>query len=110
MPIHWPFSILLNKKNKSTCEIFNLGTGDGITVLEAIQAFEKVNNLKLNYTIGPRRAGDVVAIFANKDKAEKELGWIPKYSLNDIMESAWKWEQKLKSDEKLFTTQNFKLN
>jgi UDP-glucose 4-epimerase len=101
---------LLNKKNKTGCEVFNLGTGNGITVLEAIQAFEKVNNLKLNYKIGPRREGDVVAIYANKDKAENELGWKPAFSLNDIMETAWKWEQKLQSDEKMFTRQNFKLN
>jgi UDP-glucose 4-epimerase len=101
---------LVEGKNKESYEVFNLGTGDGITVLEAIQAFEKVNNVKLNYTIGPRRNGDVIAIYANKDKAEKELGWKPAFSLNDIMETAWKWEQKLQSDEQMFTRQNFKLN
>jgi len=101
---------LLDKKNKSACEVFNLGTGNGITVLEAIQAFEKVNDIKLNYIIGPRREGDVIAIYANKDKAEKELGWVPKFSLEQIMESAWKWEKQLMSDEQMFSRQNFKLN
>ena len=104
--IHWHFSFYCRRK----IEIFNLGTGNGITVLEAIEAFEKVNNLKLNYKIGPRREGDVVAIYANKDKAENELGWKPAFSLNDIMETAWKWEQKLQSDEQMFTSQNYKLN
>ena len=101
---------LLDKKNKSACEVFNLGTGNGITVLEAIQAFEKVNDIKLNYIIGPRREGDVIAIYANKDKAEKELGWVPMFSLEQIMESAWKWEKQLMSDEQMFSRQNFKLN
>jgi UDP-glucose 4-epimerase len=101
---------LINRKNKTGCEVFNLGTGSGITVLEAIRAFEQVNNLKLNYTIGPRRPGDVVAIYANKDKAEQELGWKPKFTLNDIMETAWKWEKQLQEDETLFTQQNSRLN
>lgn len=63
--------------NKSTkkSEIFNLGTGNGVSVLEAIHAFEKVSNVKLNYVIGPRRPGDVVAIYANNDFARSELGW-----------------------------------
>jgi UDP-glucose 4-epimerase len=49
--------------------------------------------VKLNYVIGPRRAGDVIAIYANNDKARKVLGWSPQYDINDIMRSAWKWEQ-----------------
>lgn len=77
------------------CEVYNLGTGDGITVLEAIAAFEKVSGQKLNYTIGPRRAGDVIAIYANKNKAETELNWKPQYGLEDIMRTAWNWEQKI---------------
>ena len=101
---------LVAKKNKSNCEVFNLGTGDGITVLEAIRAFEEVNGVSLNYTIGPRRPGDVIAIYANKDKAENELGWKPKFSLKDIMETAWKWEKQLAEDETLFTQQNSRLN
>ena len=83
---------------------------DGITVLEAIRAFEEANGVALNYTIGPRRPGDVVAIYANKDKAERALGWKPHFSLKDIMETAWKWEKQLQDDEALFNAQNPRLN
>jgi len=92
------------------CEVYNLGTGDGITVLEAIAAFERVSGQKLSYMIGPRRAGDVIAIFANKDKAEKELNWKPAYGLDDIMRTAWQWEQKLRSDETFFKGKDIHLN
>ena len=91
-------NLLIDKKAKVNPEIFNLGTGDGYTVLEVIDAFEKTTGEKLNYTIGPRRAGDVVAIYANNNKAKDQLGWIPAYQLNDMMSSAWKWELKLKND------------
>ena len=83
-----------NNQPKS-CEIFNLGTGNGITVLEAIKAFEKVSGLSLNYQIGPRRAGDIVAIYANNDYAVKKLGWEIKYSLEDMMRTAWEWEKSI---------------
>src|SRR6185295_8654902 len=86
---------LFNKKNQSNCEIFNLGTGNGVTVLEAIHAFEKVSGVKLNYEKGPRRSGDVVSVYANNDLAKQMLGWEPRYSLEDIMASAWKWERRL---------------
>jgi UDP-glucose 4-epimerase len=92
------------------CEVFNLGTGNGVTVLEAIKAFEKVSSVKLNYEIGPRRPGDVVAIYANNDKAKNVLGWDPKLTLDDMMSSAWEWEQKLAQDQKLFAPQNTKFN
>jgi len=93
---------LLNKKSAKKCEVFNLGTGNGVTVLEAIKAFEKVSGVKLNYSIGQRRPGDVIAIYANNDLAKKQLGWIPKFSLEEMMSTAWKWEQKLKLDEKFY--------
>ncbi|MBP9136275.1 MAG: UDP-glucose 4-epimerase GalE [Chitinophagales bacterium] len=80
---------------KENPTIFNLGTGNGVTVLEVKKAFEKTSGLKLNYEIGPRRAGDIEAIYANNKKAKKELGWTINYSLEDMMDSAWKWEQKL---------------
>jgi UDP-glucose 4-epimerase len=85
----------IKKNQEKFCEVFNLGTGNGITVLEAIQAFEKVSGVKLNYEIGPRRAGDIVAIYANNDKAVKELGWNCKYGLDEMMLTAWQWEQSL---------------
>jgi UDP-glucose 4-epimerase len=87
------YSIKNDKEN--SCEIFNLGTGNGITVLEAIQAFEKVAGIKLNYEIGPRRVGDIVAIYANNDYAVKKLGWTCKYDLNEMMRTAWEWEKSL---------------
>ena len=86
---------LLQQKNKSNCDIFNLGTGNGYTVLEVIKTFEKVSGQSLNYAIGPRRAGDVIAIYANNDKAVNELGWVCQYNLEDMMRTAWNWEQKL---------------
>ncbi|HEX4851648.1 MAG TPA: UDP-glucose 4-epimerase GalE [Puia sp.] len=101
---------LFGHKNQKKCEVFNLGTGQGVTVLEAIHAFEKVSGIKLNYIIGPRRPGDVVAIYANNDLAQKQLGWIPKYSLEEMMATAWKWEQKLKVDEKFYNTKFSELN
>ncbi len=85
----------IKKNQEKSCEVFNLGTGNGITVLEAIQAFEKVSGVKLNYEIGPRRAGDIVAIYANNDKAVKQLGWNCKYGLDEMMLTAWQWEQSL---------------
>ena len=89
-------------RNTESCEIFNLGSGRGISVLEAIHAFETATAVKLNYEIGPRRPGDVVAVYANNDLAKKALGWEQQFSLTDIMTSAWKWELRLKADETVF--------
>ncbi len=86
---------LVNGKNQSNNEVFNLGTGNGVTVLEAITAFEKVSGTKLNYELGPRRKGDVESIYANNSFAKEKLGWIPRYSLDDMMKTAWAWELKL---------------
>lgn len=91
-------NFLIAKRNNINPEIFNLGTGDGYTVLEVINAFEKVSGVKLNYTLGPRRSGDVVAIYANNNKAKNELGWMPAYTLDDMMTSAWEWELKVKNE------------
>ncbi len=101
---------LINEKTKKKCEVFNLGSGTGVTVLEAIHAFEKVSGTKLNYVLGPRRPGDVVAIYANNEYARNELGWSINYSLDDMMLTAWKWEQRLKIDEKWYNKQNAGLN
>jgi UDP-glucose 4-epimerase len=97
-------------KNSNICEVFNLGTGVGVTVLEAIRAFEKVSHIQLNYEMGTRRPGDVIAIYANNDLAKEILGWQPKYSLEEMMSTAWKWEQRLKADEKVFTGKPSELN
>ena len=90
---------LINKKNITNCDIFNLGTGDGVTVLEAIHTFEEVNGVKLNYEIGPRRDGDITAIYANNDAAITKLEWNIKYDLKEMMRTAWAWELKIKESE-----------
>ncbi len=81
-------------ENDSNYEIYNLGCGEGVTVLEAIKAFERANKRKVPYRLGERRAGDVVAIYANNELAKKRLHWTPRYSIDDIMRTAWAWEQK----------------
>ena len=86
---------LIEKKNKSGMEFFNLGTGVGSTVLEVIKSFEKVNDLKLNYKLVDRRAGDIVEAFADNSLAEKELGWKPETSLDESMRTAWEWQKGL---------------
>lgn len=101
---------LQKNKSQNLCDVFNLGTGNGVSVLEAIQSFEKVSGVKLNYEIGPRRPGDVVAIFANNNLAKNELGWAPKYSLDDMLRTAWDWEQRLKADATIFGGQPKELN
>ncbi len=88
---------LLNNKNVSPVETFNLGTGTGSSVLEVIQAFEKVSGQKLPYKIVDRREGDITSAYANTDKANTVLGWKAKSTLEEAMASAWKWEQKIRS-------------
>ena len=88
---------LLDKKNLAKVETFNLGTGTGSSVLEVIHAFEKVSGQKLPYKIVARREGDITSAYANTDKANNVLGWKPQLTLEEAMESAWKWEQKIRS-------------
>jgi UDP-glucose 4-epimerase len=87
---------LLKNKKTTPVEVFNLGTGNGVSVLEIIHAFEKVSHQKLNYKIGAKRPGDVVAVYADNSKATAQLGWECQYSLEDAMLSAWNWELKMK--------------
>jgi UDP-glucose 4-epimerase len=84
---------LLQKKNKADYEIFNLGTGKGVSVLEMIKAFEKATGLKINYNITGRREGDIEKVWADTSLANAELGWKAGTSLEDTLRSAWKWEQ-----------------
>ena len=86
-------------KNESHCDVFNLGTGLGVTVLEAIKTFEEQSGVALNYEIADRRPGDVVAIYDNNDAAVNKLGWKIEYDLKDMMRTAWAWELKIKADE-----------
>jgi UDP-glucose 4-epimerase len=101
---------LLAKKNNSSCEVFNLGSGNGVSVLEAIKSFEDSTGIKLNYKIGGRRPGDVIAIYANNEKARDILEWTPKFSLDEIMTSAWKWEQLLEKMPLHLELRTYKLN
>lgn len=88
---------LLEKKNLDKVEIFNLGTGTGSSVLEVIHSFEKVSGQKLPYKIVDRREGDITSAYANTDKANNILGWKAQSTLDEAMESAWKWEQKVRN-------------
>ena len=90
-------SRMVDDKNKENYEIFNVGPGKGTSVLELIEMFEKVNNLKLNYKIAARRQGDVVSIYADTTLANTELGWKAERSLEDTLMSAWKWEQYIRN-------------
>lgn len=89
---------MIDAKNTQQCDVFNLGSGTGVTVLELIQAFEKVSGEKLNYKIGPRRPGDVIAVYADNCKARAVLDWDIKFSLDQMMDTAWRWEQARKKE------------
>ncbi len=83
---------LLEGKNKDNYEIFNLGTGKGVSVFEIIDSFERVSGEKLKYRVVDRRPGDIEKIWADPSLANKEMGWSTRYSLDDAMKSAWDWE------------------
>jgi UDP-glucose 4-epimerase len=89
---------LVEGKNKKNFEIFNLGTGNGVTVLEAIKSFERVSGIKLKYKITARRAGDIEKIWADPSFANKELGWRTLSSLDEAMKTAWDWEQNYRNN------------
>ena len=84
---------MVEQKNKERYEVFNVGTGRAVSVFELVRTFESVNNLKLNYKVAPRRAGDVVAVWADTTLANEELGWKAERHLDDTMRAAWEWEK-----------------
>ncbi|MBA9072863.1 UDP-glucose 4-epimerase [Flavobacterium gossypii] len=88
---------LIENKNEAKVEVFNVGTGTGSTVLEVIQSFEKVSGQKLPYKLVDRREGDVIEAYADTQKANKILGWKAESTLDQAIESAWKWEKKIRS-------------
>ena len=90
---------MIEGKNREKYEIFNIGTGRGVSVLELVRKFEEVNNLKLNYKIVGRRAGDIVAIWADPSYANDELGWKAERSLDQTLAAAWKWEKHIRGIE-----------
>ena len=87
---------ILDNKQKAKVEVFNIGTGHGVSVLELIRTFEEATGVKLNYQIVGRRAGDIEQVWANPDYANKELGWKAVETLSDTLLSAWKWQLKLR--------------
>ena len=86
---------MLDGKMEQDYEIFNIGTGRPVSVLELVNAFEKVNGVKLNYKFAPRRAGDVTAIWADPSLANKKLGWKAERTVEQTLEAAWAWEKHL---------------
>lgn len=87
---------LIENKNKDNYEVFNLGTGKGVSVFEAIKSFEHVSGIKLKYKITGRRAGDIEQIWADPSYANKELGWKTQSSFDDAMRTAWEWEKAIR--------------
>ena len=89
-------SRLIEGKNKAKYEIFNVGTGNGTSVMELVKAFERVNDLKLNYRIAGRRAGDTVSVWADTALANEELGWKAQRTLDETLAAAWAWEKNVR--------------
>ncbi len=89
----------LEKRDGSTCEVFNLGTGKGNSVLEVLNAFMEATGVKVPYVVGPRRAGDVTSVYAGTNKSRDVLGWSARSSLHDALRDAWKWQQALAVDQ-----------
>lgn len=79
-------------------EVFNIGTGTGVSTLEVVEGFEKATGVKVNWTYAPRREGDIEKVWADPKKANETLGWKAETPLTDILASAWKWQQKLRED------------
>ena len=89
---------LVHNKQEENFEVFNIGTGNGFSVLEVIQSFEKENNINVPHKIGPRRAGDVVKVWADTTKVNEVLGWTAKRGLDEMMRDSWNWQLKLQNN------------
>ena len=87
------------QNNTTQLSVFNIGTGFGVSVKEITDMFQKVNNTEVNIEYGPRREGDVEAIYANSSKANTELGWNAKFSTKDALKHAWQWQKNLKNND-----------
>lgn len=88
---------LSQKKDKQCIDVFNLGTGVGVSVLQLVNEFMRTTKVNVPYTIGPRRPGDVEKVYANPEKANKQLGWYTKYSIAESLLHAWQWEKKIRN-------------
>ena len=89
---------IMKQKQEEKVEVFNIGTGRGLSVLELIHAFEESTGVKLNYQIVGRRAGDIEQVWANPDRANNVLGWKAESTIEDTLRSAWAWQQRLRED------------
>lgn len=89
---------IVKGENADPVEVFNVGTGKGVSVFELINTFERCTGVKLNYKVVPRRAGDIEKVWGNVDKANRVLGWKAVHTLEDSLTTAWKWQQKLRED------------
>ncbi len=90
---------MVEGRSAANYEIFNVGTGRAVSVFELVKTFERVNNLKLNYKVAPRRAGDVVAVWADTALANKELNWHAERTLEQTLQAAWEWEKRVRNIE-----------
>jgi UDP-glucose 4-epimerase len=88
-------------RQESSYDVYNLGSGQGVTVLEAIEAFERNTGVQLSYEVGPRRPGDVVAIYSDCSKALRQLGWTAERDIDEMMRSAWKWQQHVNAERQI---------
>lgn len=89
---------VFDDEDSPVIDYFNIGTGRGNSTLEIVETFERATGVKLNWKYGPRREGDIEKIWGDCSKANKVLGWKADTSLDDVMRSAWKWQQKLRED------------
>ena len=89
---------VLDKPETDAVEVFNIGTGRGLSTLEVVEGFEKATGVKVNWTYAPRREGDIEQVWGNVDKANKVLGWKAETPTEDVLRSAWKWQKKLRED------------
>lgn len=89
---------VLDNPDTDPVEVFNVGTGTGLSTLEVVEGFEKATGVKLNWTYAPRREGDIEKVWGNVEKANKVLGWKAEANIEDVLRSAWKWQLKLRED------------
>ena len=89
---------VLENPDSDPVEVFNIGTGKGLSTLEVVQGFEKATGVKLNWEFAPRREGDIEKVWGNVDKANKVLGWKAEANIEDVLRSAWKWQVKLRDE------------
>lgn len=89
---------ILNENGTDPVEVFNIGTGKGLSTLQIVEGFEKATGIKLNWHYAPRREGDIEKVWANPHKANTVLGWKASVDIEDTLRSAWKWQQKLRAD------------